>query len=102
MPVHYTIRILQACPELGLQSGNLVTFEPDVAAPDYPLFVHRPFPANLGSLLLLLESGGAELLTPHSTVSDFAAAVGYPASLSADPSDASPPPPTPRPLRLEP
>jgi hypothetical protein len=74
--MHFTIRVMETCPELGLHPGDFVTFVPEIASPDYPLYVHRPLPANLGSLLLLLESGGAELLTPHSTVSDFAEAVG--------------------------
>ncbi len=63
--MHFTIRILDACPELGLQAGDLVTFEPELRSPENPLFVHRPWPANLGRLVLLLESGGAQLLTSY-------------------------------------
>jgi hypothetical protein len=70
--MHFTIRVMEACPELGLQAGDLVTFEPELRSPEYPLFIHRPLPAStLGSLVLLLESGGAEPLNPRSTVADF-------------------------------
>lgn len=72
---NYTIRILEACPELGLHPGDLVTFEPELRGTDFTrLFVHRPLPDNVGAVLAVLESGGAELITPDSTVSEFAAA----------------------------
>lgn len=75
--MHYTIRIFEPCPELGLHPGDLVTFEPEIGSPEYPLYFHRPLPANAETLLPMLESGAAELLTPDSTVLDFAAAVGW-------------------------
>jgi hypothetical protein len=100
--MHYTIRVLQSCPELGLQPGNLITYEPGLPPPDYRVYVHRPLPANLTALFVLLENGGAEILTPHSTVSDFAEAVGWPAGLSAGPPSAAPLRASGRALRLEP
>ena len=69
--MHYTIRIFEPCPELGLHPGDLVTFEPEIGSPEYPLYFHRPLPANAETLLPMLESGAAELLTPDSTVFNF-------------------------------
>ena len=70
--MHFTIRVMEACPELGLHPGDLVTFEPELRSPECPVFIHRPLPASiLGSLVLLLESGGAKPLTPHWTVAEF-------------------------------
>lgn len=89
--MHYTLRILQSCSELGLHAGNLVTYEPEMGTPDCPLFLHRPLPVNVASLLLLLETGRAELVTPHSTVSEFAEAVGYASHPSAHPPGAGTP-----------
>jgi hypothetical protein len=69
--MHFTIRIMKACPEMCLQAGDLVTFEPEPGSPECPVFLHRPLPASsLDSLVLLLESGGAKPLTPHWTVAD--------------------------------
>ena len=73
--MHFTIRVMEACPDLGLHPGDLVTFEPEL--PDCALYVHRPLRANAATILPMLESGAAELVTPHSTLSDFAEAAGW-------------------------
>jgi hypothetical protein len=72
--MHFTIRILDACPELDLRRGDVVTFEPELTSSEQ-LVVHRPLPANLGALLRLVQSGRADLVTLDATISDFAGAV---------------------------
>ena len=77
--MHFTIRITKAHLKMGLEAGDLVTFEPEVGSPECPVFIHRRAGENiLEELVLLLGNGGAKPLTPmaDSFVRAFEAAAG--------------------------
>ncbi len=71
----FTVRVLQPFPALDLHAGDLVLVEPGGTQ---PITLLRPLPCNYGAVVGLLEDGMGELLTPQTSVSQLAQAVGYP------------------------
>jgi hypothetical protein len=56
--MRYHFRVIRAMPDLGLEPGDLVTYDPADAAKPY--IVHRVIQPDPGALLLALNNGTIE------------------------------------------
>lgn len=65
-------RVVRAIPDLGARAGDSIVV--DLSLPN-PVVIRRPIPPNYGRLLLELEGGAIEPLTPASSVSELLAAL---------------------------
>lgn len=65
-------RVVRSIPDLGARSGDSIVV--DLSLPN-PVVIRRALPPNFGRLLLELESGALEVLTPASSVASLLASL---------------------------